>query len=96
MRHWWCLIIRSQHRVVVFIKEREVLRKPAVRAWSNFGEDVGEIPLSNPVEINSEAANGFQMLTKGIRITYPGDNLIGYTCKFDVKDRIAQLRGNAR
>jgi hypothetical protein len=35
----------------VFIKERDVLRKPAVRAWANFGEDIGEIPRSNPVEI---------------------------------------------
>ena len=96
LRHRLVLIVRSQYRAVVLIKEHDVLRESAAHAGPNFGEYVREIPLSDPVEIDCEPADRFQMLTQGIGIGDPRNNLVWNSGQFGVENGISPLRVNAR
>ena len=90
------LVVRSQDCAILLIEEHDVLREAAARAGQNFGEYVRKIRLPDPVEIDGEPADRFQMLAQGIGVGDPRNNLVWNPSQFGVEDGISPLRTNAR
>ena len=88
--------VRAEYGAVVVVEERDILSEPAAGGRSNVPEDVGEVLSANPVKIDGEPADRFQMLAKRIRIGNSGDDLIGHAGEIRVENGISLLRGDGR
>ena len=90
------VIPRAEYRTVVVVNERDILREPTAGAWSNVPEDVGKVLGPNPVKIDGESADRFQVFAKRIRIGDSGDDLIRDSAEIGIEHGISVLRADGR
>ena len=88
--------VRAEYGAVIVVEEHDILSEPTTGGRSNVPENVGEVLSADPVEIDSEPADRFQMLAKRVGIRNPGDHLIGHSGEVSIENGVSSLRGDRR